>query len=372
MVHDTETIFEQDREYQKIKRLLQRRIGRQWAAGKRLPPIKTLAGQLGCGQNNTHRAIKDLVAAGLLVSRPGRGTYVAQGLSTPTDDRAPVQPLPLVGKRVAVLNVWKRPDQMHRDAMDQVLAVLQAQGVDAQVVDVRYQDPLPSARAYDAVVRINPSEAPVLVSEPGQAQMVIDTAAATPVLQPGHFDVVSFDSLHAGYLAGLHLAACGCRNVCFIGRGDPTQRCRYDVTSQLRLQGLEAGLGYELAADHLLRCRFYMSLDGARAVQDFLQLKPRPDGVCAASDELAVGFLHGAASHGLEPGRDFQLIGFDGQELGRTLPRGPLTTVAAPMDRMGRHAGELLVQRLLDPLRPPLRVVLSGELRQGTSTRLPE
>ena len=46
--------------------------------GTRLPTIRALASQLTCGINTTRRAYQDLEAEGFILTRPGRGTVVAE------------------------------------------------------------------------------------------------------------------------------------------------------------------------------------------------------------------------------------------------------------------------------------------------------
>jgi LacI family transcriptional regulator len=91
--------------------------------------------------------------------------------------------------------------------------------------------------------------------------------------------------------------------------------------------------------------------------------------VFAASDELAVGFVQGARDQGLMAGRDYQIIGFDRQQLGMDLPEGPLTTIEVPRVAMGVRGAELLTARLLDPDQPVHRTYLGCSLFEGKTTR---
>ncbi len=51
--------------------------------GDRLPTVKEVAAQVAVNPNTVLRAYRDLEAAGLVVSRPGLGTFVERGLSEP-------------------------------------------------------------------------------------------------------------------------------------------------------------------------------------------------------------------------------------------------------------------------------------------------
>jgi len=66
------------------------------SAGEELPPIRVLADRLVVNPNTVARAYTELEREGLLVSRPGRGVYVAQpriDLTRAARDRRLIEPL---------------------------------------------------------------------------------------------------------------------------------------------------------------------------------------------------------------------------------------------------------------------------------------
>jgi len=76
---------------------------------------------------------------------------------------------------------------------------------------------------------------------------------------------------------------------------------------------------------------------------------------CLVAEELAAGEL------GLRVPDDLAVVGFDDIELASyTTP--PLTTVSQSASDVGRAAVELLLQRLADPGRPPVRRTLETRL----------
>jgi DNA-binding LacI/PurR family transcriptional regulator len=137
----------------------------------------------------------------------------------------------------------------------------------------------------------------------------------------------------------------------------------------VRLRAFEHGFGLPVPPGHVLLTRSYGESWGARLVARYAALNPRPEAVFAASDELAVGFVKGALALGLEPLRDYQIIGFDGQERGRQLHEGPLTTIQVPAAEMGRRGAELLADRLLNPDQPARQLRLGCTLFEGNTVR---
>jgi LacI family transcriptional regulator len=85
---------------------------------------------------------------------------------------------------------------------------------------------------------------------------------------------------------------------------------------------------------------------GRRAAEQLLRGRTRPTAIFAVNDFAAIGLLGTLRDHGLRPGKDVAVAGFNDTPLARELSI-PLTTVRSPMHEMGGLAVDLLV-RLLD------------------------
>jgi LacI family transcriptional regulator len=215
-------------------------------------------------------------------------------------------------------------------------------------------------------VLINPNIVPLVEFDPRQAVLVVSTAMETPLaLSTASYDAVLADSEQGGFVAGEHLRRLGCESAYFIGVYPKAIAKQIDATSACRLRGFEAGFGARLPDAHKYRGNSYQTTLGARAVRKYIELRPRPTGVFAASDEIALGFIYGTLAQGLEPGRDYQLVGFDGQLRGREATGFPLTTVEVPMQQMGRIGAKLLAERIQDPHLPTRRVLLGNRMFAG-------
>jgi DNA-binding LacI/PurR family transcriptional regulator len=338
--------------------------------GERLPSIAKLAQTLGTGQRNTHRAVQLLTAEGILSTRAGSGTYVRR-LGDP-DSSAAASPRPLTGKKIAILHHPGQTDPLILLMGEQAKAVLAEQGatlVDEDVDRMRAMEYDFSHLTHDGAVLLNPSYATTVKVRPQMKLVVISTRSVHPAQSAAGFDVVAADDEAGALLAGRALRDAGCQSACFLGVVSKPQRVAFDLTSAQRRQGFEQGWGEPLPDACCLQGTSYMQSVGARLVAQFLALKPRPQGVFAASDELAIGFRLGMLSAGLEAGRDYQLIGFDGQDEALRNPDGPLTTIAVPAAEMGRTAAQLLRQRLEQPDRPARRVLVNCQLCPGVTLR---
>jgi DNA-binding LacI/PurR family transcriptional regulator len=113
--------------------------------------------------------------------------------------------------------------------------------------------------------------------------------------------------------------------------------------------------------------------DGYRLTRRLLEQERPPTAIFAASDVLAVGAMRAAHEAGLQVGRAFPIMGFDGLGLG-TYVTPSLTTLRQPM----RTVGRLLVQLLADALdaapalpeqdRPEIHHLVQPELIARAST----
>jgi len=106
--------------------------------------------------------------------------------------------------------------------------------------------------------------------------------------------------------------------------------------------------------------------DGADTMHSLCQLRKRPTAVFAVSDTLAIGALRAARAVGLQVPRDLAVVGFDDIDFAAQIDPA-LTTVAQPMEALGRAAAAILLQRLTRPGDPVISQTLPHELRVRAS-----
>ncbi|MFJ1748482.1 LacI family DNA-binding transcriptional regulator [Streptomyces sp. NPDC088116] len=92
--------------------------------------------------------------------------------------------------------------------------------------------------------------------------------------------------------------------------------------------------------------------------------------VVAASDMLALGCYHALRERKAVPGTDVAVIGFDDSPAAALLSPG-LSTVAQPLEAVGRECVRLLLARMSEPGAPPERVLLEPSLVVRDSTPAP-
>ncbi len=92
--------------------------------------------------------------------------------------------------------------------------------------------------------------------------------------------------------------------------------------------------------------------------------------IMCVTDDIAKGVIQVLHGRGLRVPGDISVTGFDGLAWTACL-KPSLTTVVQPLDRIGRRAVRLLLERLNTPGRPPTRLILDYHLLVRESTAPP-
>jgi LacI family transcriptional regulator len=179
-------------------------------------------------------------------------------------------------------------------------------------------------------------------------------------------DSVLVDDFIGGYQATSHLIGLGHRKIAVISEHLGL------MSSKERVRGYrhaleEAGIPY----DESMVCVSDFTVEGGRrCTKALLQSDRPPTAVFACNDLLAIGAVQAARESGLVIPRDMSVVGFDNTVLA-TIIDPPLTTVAQPIQQMGRQVMDLLVQEIRKEKRVKQRAILLPELIVRASTDAP-
>jgi LacI family transcriptional regulator len=156
----------------------------------------------------------------------------------------------------------------------------------------------------------------------------------------GHLSVTT-DDLLGGRLAAEHLLELGHRHVGVVA-GEPYASTGAERTAGFVRRYAKAGL--PLGPEYILDSRFD-NAGGHAAGAELLALRPRPTAIFAVNDTAAIGVIGALREHGLRPGEDVAVVGYNDIPVVAEIPV-PLTTIHSPMFEMGRQAMDLLLRRL--------------------------
>lgn len=179
-----------------------------------------------------------------------------------------------------------------------------------------------------------------------------------------HVSVTCDDEL-GGYFVGTHLADLGHETIAIVG-GLP-----YASTARDRVAGALEALterGYDVPAERI-RLTGVTGPDGRAAADELLESSPRPTAIFALNDWAAIGVMGALRDHGLTPGADVAVVGFNDISASADLPI-PLTTVRTPIHRMGETAGQLIIDRLEGRAISSVRLQPRLVVRQSSDPRM--
>lgn len=166
---------------------------------------------------------------------------------------------------------------------------------------------------------------------------------------------VTVDNAVGALEAMHHFIELGHRRIALVG-GDPEQVYHGDplmrAVEDERLSAYRAGLsaaGIPWNPDHERLGQYYRHEDGAgvqgyQHMRALLDGRERPTAVFATCDILAAGVLQAIYEAGLRVPDDISVIGFDDTLAINLAPR--LTTVAQPMDELGRQGFRLALAQI--------------------------
>jgi LacI family transcriptional regulator len=172
-----------------------------------------------------------------------------------------------------------------------------------------------------------------------------------------NFDYVGVDNVLGAQMAVDYLISKGHRRIAYLGGPADSSAWRH------RKQGYcnalyKAGLGLD---ESLIITSPATRQGGFDVIHQILSLPNPPTAALCYNDIVAFGVFNGLKEIGLQPGRDFAVVGFDNiQEAAVSSPK--LTTVTAYPQQIGTHAAELLHQRIKGMDGKTQRIILKPEL----------
>lgn len=323
--------------YERVKQQLIRGIeSGRWAAGELFPSEAQLLEEFDVSRPTLVRALQDLVTAGYLFRRQGKGTFVAHRRGEGADASSNRLALQLfmssyvasfTGASREVQSRILRGIEQAATANDANVVIRQAA---SDVIDPATRRLIELSSPGIALV-LEPSfspQLPVLLEERGWTVWSINEAV-------GGVNGVVIDQEHAGYLATRFLLDEGRRRVALLNGpvasywGFAARRAGYERA--LREAGIEPRAEWMLEGQHAID-----SEAGRAMMAALLGRKVSVDGVVGASDSKSIGAMSHAVERGINVPRDLSFVSID-NTLADQAPR-PLPAVAMPFEELGLQA----------------------------------
>jgi LacI family transcriptional regulator len=346
------------------------RTGR-WDGGK-MPSVRGIADQYKVSIVTASRALQVLRDKGLIQSVERAGTF---RLPPPSAERwavvlrltpGPFRPAAAAVTRGGFETVARRrPMHLHFDAFDLSHAPTVAQATEAarqaMANGIHGVALLPSRSADEA-------EADAAFVEGCKAAglpLVLVERTLRGHDGPIENDLVSLDDTSAAAACTQHLLDSGRKRVAVVV-ASPTSSHNDRVAGYLYAVHA-ARNGKKEPAEFVIRLPEEKPTAGVSAFLADRVVKDKLDGLVCYQDYIAVGVIVELLNRGVRVPADIGVCGFDNIDLGSLLPTG-LTSYELPAETMADQAVRLLRERIAEPSRPPVRVVVPGRLIVRGST----
>ncbi|WP_212949282.1 LacI family DNA-binding transcriptional regulator [Siminovitchia terrae] len=179
-------------------------------------------------------------------------------------------------------------------------------------------------------------------------------------------NAVAIDDFMGGYIAANHLMGLGHKNIGVIARDLWSNRERLrGFNHALDEHGLKLNKNFEYIMDIHDIDHIY---EGREMTKKYLLEDDRPTAIFACNDLLAAGAIQEAKELGFKIPENLSVIGFDNTSIA-TVIDPPLTTIAQPIESMGREVMDLMVSIISGEKKEKSRVTLLPSLVKRKTTK---
>ena len=218
-------------------------------------------------------------------------------------------------------------------------------------------------KQVDGIVFMSGNITEELASEFERSPVPIVLAAS--VVEGNKVPSVTVDYEQASFDAVSMLLENGHKQIGFV-----SGRFEEPINSEMKIVGYKRALAeanVEYDEDFVVEGDYTYD-SGIEAVEKLLELENKPTAIYVATDEMALGVIHGAQDRGLVIPDDLDVIGFDNTRLA-LMVRPQLTTVVQPMYDIGAVAMRLLTKFMNKEKVEDHTVVLPHRIEKRHSTK---
>jgi DNA-binding LacI/PurR family transcriptional regulator len=348
--------FSPDPLYKQVKDILEHQIlSGKLQPGDALPSGQQLCLQYGVSSITVRRALRELVAEGLINRRPGLGSFVTSNSKT-------------FNLLLFIVGFYEEDWRKHGHLFSDLIGGIARVTWERQAVfSVAHVPPeLGDVRSYIySVIHEGVFDGMLLrvAADLEESCLVPFLETQFPYVVIKRYDperiinCVVVDDVKGAFTATEHLINRGHSRIglvvpqsIVVGR----DRCKG------YFEALEAR-GIDPDPDLVHYTDDFLEESGSRATSQLLALKDRPTAVFAPSDMLAVGAYRAIKDVGLEIPRDVAVVGYD-DILAASMLSPPLTTVRTPYYDFGVRSASLLLDIISGRVKPPKRVQIDQSL----------
>jgi DNA-binding LacI/PurR family transcriptional regulator len=299
--------------------------GGMFAPGEQMPNTKYLSEAVGVSLVTAHRALQELVTAGVLERSQGRGTFVHHRYQERRKIAPAASRVGLVFHREASL-----ADYYHGQILEGVHQAAGAGQID--LIMLRFGEDIRNECSGYLFVNPFPEDMEKFVADLKSGKPGLIVGAQSVCEKLAHYDV---DNMLIARLAVEHLAKLGHEHIGYVGGAYKISNSRdrwlgfNDACKENKVGVCEShlvkGAGWHLADEEIT------------ALAKMLASPDRPTAIFAAGYSFALDVYDAAAKAGLRIPQDLSVIGVDDPP-GADHLAPPMTTIRQPLVDLGKAA----------------------------------
>ncbi len=334
--------------------------------GQKIPPVRELMRHHRISMATVTRALRSLEQEGLISAHIGRGTFTSRpqpfhqqqtgqliGIIVPMlDDQFFGRVVRAIERRCAAdnYNILVRHLDGHKERIHFHFQQLKQAGISGLIYAPAGGEDMADFNSYNLefLEHFLPSRT---------AGVILDQEIAGT-----HFPCVRCDHMSGAQLLANHLYLLGHRNIVMVDSYKmPATEMRWQAFSAyLEARGCKVTRLAQPGVGHNPQI--------VRAVVKKLRSMPEVTAIFAVNDRIALNILFECQRQGVNVPGQLSIVGFDDLEIGRWC-EPPLTSIAQPLEDIGRRAAEVLLDQILksSPVLPQ-SVVLPVSLIERSSS----
>ncbi len=154
---------------------------------------------------------------------------------------------------------------------------------------------------------------------------------------------VIIDNYAAGYKATKHLIEQGCTRIAHLTAGSEFG----NLYNERKRGYIEALKDHNIPVDEdlVVYLKSVTYEEGVKASNKLFDINPRPDGVFASGDIIAVSAVQTAKKRGLKVPEDIAVIGFNNDPISQIIDPN-ISTITHPAEKMGKASADIILKNL--------------------------
>ncbi|MBN2625324.1 MAG: GntR family transcriptional regulator [Spirochaetales bacterium] len=332
-----------------------------YVPGSIIPSERDLCLKYETSRTTVRRAIDDLVGNGILVKKPGKGTFVTEKPVQSSQQTGTVLFLRCMHSQLK-FDSFLTDDVFYPNVLSGIEIGAERKGYLCLVKTINEKD-----KNWDSLKALNGKIDGIICGElhdPLFLEHLMDLGLPLVLVSPSvdaiNTDTVIIDNSNGTQFSTEQLIARGHRKIAFIG-GSVNSLPAVERKAGYRKAMERAGL--RIDPDYVIDTNWLQS-DGYSFMNQLLDLNERPSAVVAASDLLAIGVCNAARERGLSIPGDLSVIGFDGIFTARQY-KPALSTMYVRAMAMGDTAFRLFYEQLGGKRSYPIKIAIPTEFMEG-------